>query len=78
MKITRVTTAVIEANFDWTIVRIETDEGLQGFWGMLLRTGTDHDHSRIRAASPRSAEGRELNEPRRIAEYADSFTVPVG
>jgi len=27
-----VTTAVIEANFDWTIVRIETDEGVVG-WG---------------------------------------------
>ncbi len=31
MKITRVTTAVIEGNFDWTIVRIETDEDLQGY-----------------------------------------------
>ncbi len=31
MKITRVTTAVIEGNFDWTIVRVETDEDLQGF-----------------------------------------------
>ncbi len=30
MKITRVTTAVIEANYDWTLVRIDTDEGLSG------------------------------------------------
>ncbi len=31
MKITRLTTAVIESNFDWTIVKIETDEGLIGY-----------------------------------------------
>jgi L-alanine-DL-glutamate epimerase-like enolase superfamily enzyme len=30
MKITRVLTAVIEANYDWTIVRIDSDEGLSG------------------------------------------------
>jgi len=30
VKITNVTTAVIEANYDWTIVRIETDEGISG------------------------------------------------
>jgi L-alanine-DL-glutamate epimerase-like enolase superfamily enzyme len=32
MRIARVTTAVIEANYDWTIVRIESDEGAFG-WG---------------------------------------------
>lgn len=32
MKITRVATAVVEANFDWTIIRIETDSGIVG-WG---------------------------------------------
>lgn len=26
MKITRISTAVLEANFDWTIIRVETDE----------------------------------------------------
>ncbi len=30
MKITRVTTAVVQANFDYTYVRIHTDEGLYG------------------------------------------------
>ena len=30
MRITKVTTAVIEANFDWTLVRIETDDGVSG------------------------------------------------
>jgi L-alanine-DL-glutamate epimerase-like enolase superfamily enzyme len=30
MRIRRVTTAVIEANFDWTLVRIETDDGVSG------------------------------------------------
>ena len=30
MKVTRVLTAVIEANYDWTIVRVDTDEGISG------------------------------------------------
>jgi L-alanine-DL-glutamate epimerase-like enolase superfamily enzyme len=30
LKITRVLTAVIEANYDWTLVRIDTDEGISG------------------------------------------------
>ncbi|MBA2277169.1 MAG: mandelate racemase/muconate lactonizing enzyme family protein, partial [Chloroflexia bacterium] len=37
MKITSVRTAVIEGNFDWVLVRIETDEGVTGlgeaYWG---------------------------------------------
>ena len=37
MKITDVRTAVIEGNFDWVLVRVETDEGLSGlgeaYWG---------------------------------------------
>jgi gluconate/galactonate dehydratase len=32
MRIERITTAVLEANYDWTIVRIESDEGVHG-WG---------------------------------------------
>lgn len=32
MKITRMTTAVVEANFDWVLVKIETDENITG-WG---------------------------------------------
>jgi len=32
MRIERITTAVIEANYDWTIVRVESNEGLCG-WG---------------------------------------------
>ncbi len=31
MKITRVSTAVIESNFDWTIVKVETDENVTGY-----------------------------------------------
>ncbi len=38
MKITRVSTAVIGGNFDWVIVRVETDEGVTGlgeaYWGV--------------------------------------------
>jgi L-alanine-DL-glutamate epimerase-like enolase superfamily enzyme len=32
MRIARISTAVIEANYDWTIVRVESDDGLSG-WG---------------------------------------------
>jgi len=32
MRIASITTAVIEANYDWTIVRVESDEGVCG-WG---------------------------------------------
>jgi len=32
MRIKHISTAVIEANYDWTIVRVESDEGLSG-WG---------------------------------------------
>ena len=31
MRITHLTTAVIEANFDWTIIKIETDDGVTGY-----------------------------------------------
>ncbi len=31
MKITNITTAVMESNFDWTIVKVETDEAITGF-----------------------------------------------
>jgi L-alanine-DL-glutamate epimerase-like enolase superfamily enzyme len=31
MQITKISTAVIEANFDWTLVRVETDEGITGY-----------------------------------------------
>jgi L-alanine-DL-glutamate epimerase-like enolase superfamily enzyme len=39
MKITNVTTAVLEANFDWTIVRVETDEGVTGYGEAFLGPG---------------------------------------
>lgn len=32
MRITKIETAVIEANYDWTIVKVHTDKGLIG-WG---------------------------------------------
>ncbi|PYV28215.1 MAG: enolase, partial [Acidobacteria bacterium] len=32
VRITRIQTAVIEANYDWTIVKVETDTGTAG-WG---------------------------------------------
>lgn len=31
MRIQRITTAVVEANFDWTFIKVETDEGITGY-----------------------------------------------
>lgn len=39
MRITRVSTAVIEANFDWTLVRIDTDEGVSGLGECFFAPG---------------------------------------
>ncbi|MGA8024176.1 MAG: hypothetical protein WA361_18525 [Candidatus Acidiferrales bacterium] len=39
MKITRLKTAVVEGNFDWTFVRIETDEGVQGLGESFFAPG---------------------------------------
>jgi L-alanine-DL-glutamate epimerase-like enolase superfamily enzyme len=39
MKITNVTTAVLEANFDWTLVKIETDEKILGYGEAFLGPG---------------------------------------
>lgn len=39
MKITRLKTAVVEGNFDWTYVRIETDEEVQGLGECFFAPG---------------------------------------
>ncbi len=39
MKIVRLRTAVVEGNFDWTFVRIETDEGLRGLGECFFAPG---------------------------------------
>src|SRR5208337_2861009 len=39
MKITRISTAVLESNFDWTIVKIETDEGITGYGEAFVGPG---------------------------------------
>jgi len=39
LKIVRMKTAVIEGNFDWTLVRIETDEGVQGLGECFFAPG---------------------------------------
>ncbi len=39
MKITRLKTAVVEGNFDWTFVKIETDEGLTGLGECFFAPG---------------------------------------
>ena len=39
MKISQLKTAVIEGNFDWTLVRVETDEGLHGLGECFFAPG---------------------------------------
>ena len=39
MKITNVSTAVVESNFDWTIIKVETDEGITGYGEAFLGPG---------------------------------------
>lgn len=39
MKITKLSTAVMESNFDWTIVKIETDENVTGYGEAFLGPG---------------------------------------
>jgi L-alanine-DL-glutamate epimerase-like enolase superfamily enzyme len=39
VKIVRLKTAVVEGNFDWTLVRIETDEGLRGLGECFFAPG---------------------------------------
>lgn len=39
MKITNISTAVMESNFDWTIVKAETDEGITGYGEAFLGPG---------------------------------------
>lgn len=49
MKITRVKTAVIEANYDWTLVLIESDDGTHGLGECFCAPGLT---ATIRALSP--------------------------
>ena len=39
MKIVRLKTAVVEGNFDWTFVRLETDDGIQGLGECFFAPG---------------------------------------
>src|SRR5687768_1235589 len=39
MKITRITTAIVEANFDWVLVKVETDEKIAGYGEAFLGPG---------------------------------------
>jgi len=39
MKIVRLKTAVVEGNFDWTFVRVETDEGISGLGECFFAPG---------------------------------------
>jgi L-alanine-DL-glutamate epimerase-like enolase superfamily enzyme len=39
MKITRISTAVVEANFDWVLVKLETDDNITGYGEAFLGPG---------------------------------------
>jgi L-alanine-DL-glutamate epimerase-like enolase superfamily enzyme len=39
MRITHISTAVMESNFDWTIVRVRTDDGISGYGEAFLGPG---------------------------------------
>ena len=39
MRITRIETAVIEANYDWTIIKVHTDTGLFGYGEAFFAPG---------------------------------------
>ena len=39
MKITNISTAVLESNFDWTFIKIETDEKISGYGESFLGPG---------------------------------------
>src|SRR5687768_4182204 len=39
MKITNISTAVVESNFDWTIVKVETDEKITGYGEAFIGPG---------------------------------------
>src|SRR5439155_9190676 len=49
MRITRVATAVVEANFDWTLIRLETDAGIAGIGEAFCTPGLT---STIREMAP--------------------------
>ena len=51
MKITRLKTAVVEGNFDWTFVRIATDEGITGLGECFFAPGLTSILRRPRATS---------------------------
>ena len=40
MRIRNITTAVIESNFDWAIVKVETDAGITGYGELFPGPGT--------------------------------------
>jgi L-alanine-DL-glutamate epimerase-like enolase superfamily enzyme len=62
MRITRLKTAVIEGNFDWTLVRIETDEGLRGLGECFFAPGLT---TTLRALEP-LLEGEDPRNIRRL------------
>ncbi|MGH7071519.1 MAG: mandelate racemase/muconate lactonizing enzyme family protein [Acetobacteraceae bacterium] len=56
MKITNVATAVIEGNFPWVLVKVETDTGISGlgeaYWGAGVAELVHHAGSLIRGQDP--------------------------
>lgn len=60
MRITRVETALLQANFEWLLVRISTDEGLTGLseahWGYGVREAVHRFARHLEGRDPRNVE----------------------
>ena len=62
VKIVRLKTAVVEGNFEWTFVRIETDEGISGLGECFFAPGLT---SILRALEP-VIQGEDPRDVRRL------------
>ena len=71
MRITNVSTAVIEGNFPWVLVKIETDAGVTGlgeaYWGVGVAE-LENDTGRVEhaAAVPPNAAAIIPHQPKRL------------
>ena len=77
MKIVRLKTAVVEGNFDWTFVRIETDEGVQGLGECFFAPGLT---SILRSLEPviKGEDPRDVHRLFRKLQLATSGAGSVG
>jgi gluconate/galactonate dehydratase len=73
MRIARITTAVVEANYDWTIVRVENDDGAYGLGESFCAPALTQT---IRELAP-LLEGRDARNVERLVERLHLATAHV-